>query len=101
MTSSAQRQQWIESAAQMFRKHFEWCGYTIPNNVRLSIGIPKGRHGGKKAVGQCWSNRMSSDDHFEIFASPEYGHKGTPDANVTSYMLETIAHELIPCDCRY
>lgn len=97
MTPSMQRQEWIEKAVAAFRFHFSSNFYIIPDNVRVSVGIPKGSHGGKKAIGQCWSNLASEDGHFEIFASPELGFRGKPKPGnqATIDMLETIAHELI------
>lgn len=87
MTNSLERQMWLEKAVVGFRGHFLDCGWTIPNNVRVSVGIPKGMHGQKKAIGQCWSDKVVSDGHYEIFSSPEQGHEVDH--------LETIAHELI------
>lgn len=87
MSTSLERQMWIEKAVQCFRIHFQECGWTIPQNVRVSIGIPKGMHGQKKAIGQCWSDRATSDGYYEIFSSPEQGQEFDH--------LETIAHELI------
>lgn len=86
-TSSLERQMWIEKAVVHFRQHFQECGWTIPNNVRVSIGIPKGMHGSKKAIGQCWPDTVSFDGHYEIFSSPELSKEVD--------VLETIAHELI------
>jgi hypothetical protein len=87
MSTSIQRQEWIESAVKEFKKHFLDCGWLVPDNVRISVGIPKGMHGSKRAIGQCWSNLLSSDGHYEIFVSPELGKEAD--------VLETIAHELI------
>lgn len=95
MTTSTERQQWLENSVKLFRTHFEWCGFPIPDNVRVSIGLPKGRHGNQKALGQCWSQELSNDNYFEIFVSPEFGHSGEPSTEVTLCMLETIAHELV------
>jgi hypothetical protein len=74
-TPSMIRQNWIEQA---------------------SVGFPKGMHGGKKAIGQCWSMKASSDGYFELFTSPELGHDGKPKPGNkgTRDQLETIAHEL-------
>lgn len=95
MTSSAERHAWLEQAMFEFRGVFFVAGYVVPNNVRISIGFPRGMHGGKKAIGQCWSHKASRDGHYEIFATPELGHDGKPVPKATADMLETIAHELI------
>jgi hypothetical protein len=86
MSTSIKRQEWIESAVKQFRMHFADNYWTVPDNGRISVGIPKGMHGSKKAIGQCWSNICSTDDYYEIFVSPELGKEID--------VLETIAHEL-------
>lgn len=47
-TPSMIRQMWIENATIEFRAHFTRFGYQIPAEVRVSVGFPKGSHGGKK-----------------------------------------------------
>jgi hypothetical protein len=95
MASSAVRQKWLEDAMQEFRIIFFTKGYTVPEKVRISIGFPRGMHGGKKAIGQCWSHKASSDGYYEIFASPELGNDGKPKPSATADMLETVAHEMV------
>lgn len=97
MATSMQRQEWIEKAVTALRYHFSSNWYVVPDNVRVSVGIPKGSHGAHKAIGQCWSDLASEDGHFEIFASPELGFKGEPKPGnqATIDMLATIAHELV------
>lgn len=73
MSTSLERQMWLEKVVLALRQHFLDCGWTVPHNVRVSIGIPKGMHGQKKAIGQCWSDRATSDGYYEIFSSPEQG----------------------------
>lgn len=87
MSSSLERQMWVENAVKCFRQHFTECGWIVPENVRVSVGIPKGMHGQKKAIGQCWSDKSTSDGYYEIFTSPEQGKEKDH--------LETIAHELV------
>lgn len=81
------RQKWVEDAAQMFKQHFKNNWWTIPDNVRLSIGFPVGAKDGKKVLGQCFDKQFSNDGHYEIFLSPDYIS--------TNEMLMTIAHELV------
>ncbi len=86
MSTSIARQQWVENAVSAFRLHFIACGWNVPDNVRISVGIPK-YSGHVKAIGQCWPVEASSDGYYEIFCSPE---QGTEEMH-----LETIAHELV------
>jgi hypothetical protein len=81
------RQEWIEEAVEMFRKHFHVNWWTVPVNIRFSIGYPVGVKDGKRKLGQCIHSMHSADSHAEIFLSPDYTH--------TQEILETIAHEMI------
>lgn len=86
-TPSAIRQHWIEEAAIMFRDHFKANGYTVPDNVRFSIGFPVGAKDGKRKMGQCFPAEYTSDNNHEIFLSPHY--------DSTEELLNTIAHEMV------
>lgn len=87
-TASLIRQKYLEAAVVECRKHFADCGYELPREgFRISVGFPRGSHGGKKAIGQCWPVRASTDQHCEMFISPEL--------RVSKQVLETIMHELI------
>lgn len=87
------RAQWIEDASDELRKLFKLKGHEVPATVRTSIGWPKGSHGGKRAIGQCWSVDASSDKHNEIFLSPELGHGGKSTVAGSVRMLGVLAHE--------
>jgi hypothetical protein len=62
--------------------------WSIPDNVRVSIGFTKW-NGWHHSIGQCWLPTASSDNHFEIFVSPQIG-----DAKETIEIIATLAHEL-------
>jgi hypothetical protein len=84
--TSVARHAWLETATSDLRSHFIACGYTVPMNVRVSIGWPKGSRGGHKA-GQCWAATVCTDGHFEIFVSPSL--RDSLD------IFATLAHELV------
>lgn len=94
-TSSLARQRWLEDVVVECRKHLKACGFTCKDNVRISIGFPKGSHGGKKAIGQCWPFQASTDKFSEIFISPELKD--------STAIIETTFHELVHhiagCEC--
>lgn len=87
-TPSSERQEWVEKALVRLRAHFKDCGYAVPENIRITIGWPKG---GRKRIGECFFTENSSDQHFEIFISPVLG-KGSEHAN--QYVMEVMAHEI-------
>lgn len=88
VTPSMERQEWIEKALKALRVHFDRFGYSVPENVRVTIGFPKG---GRTRIGECHYTENSADNHFEIFISPELG-QGSKYANQP--IIEVIAHEI-------
>src|SRR5262249_47780291 len=70
ITSSFERQRWLEAAVEALRAKFADAGYAIPDKVRVSIGWPK-RAASCGAIGECWATEASSDRHAELFISPE------------------------------
>lgn len=87
MTTSAARHAWIEKATVALRRRFAGLGYTVPQQLRVSIGFPKGTRGGNHLLGQCWGTKASTDGHHELFISPEL----TDDAR----LMDVLAHELV------
>jgi hypothetical protein len=86
ITSSLQRQQWLELAVEALRLRFADAGYSIPQNIRVAIGWPK-RAASCGAIGECWAVEASSDQHAELFISPQL----TEGARI----LDVLAHELV------
>ena len=87
--SSLVRHQWLEQAVAELRPRFAAAGYEVPSNVRVSIGFPKHVRW-RRCIGQCWYSSMSSDEHVEIFISPELG-----TAEQTPRIVGVVAHELV------
>jgi hypothetical protein len=83
---SLERQQWLELAVTALRAKFREAGYDVPRRIRVSIGWPR-RAAGCGAVGECWSTKASSDQHAELFISPEL----MDGAGI----LEILAHECV------
>lgn len=84
------RQQWISSAAGLLRPRFTGHGYTIPANLRISIGWPKGAKGRKgttDTVGACHPPEASADGHYEVFISPILENENR--------IVGVLAHELV------
>lgn len=81
------RQEWLEQSVVFFRDYFKSNWWTVPDNVRVSIGFPVGAKDGKRILGQCFPREYSNDGHWEIFISPNYIN--------SVEILETIAHELV------
>lgn len=91
---SLARQTWLHDAEVALRDLFKDKGYKVPKDVRTSIGFPKGTRDGKLAIGQCWALEASTDQHSEIFISPELGHTGKVDTMGSIRIIGVLAHEL-------
>lgn len=80
------REQWLNEFTRRARPVFKARGYTIPDNVRVSVGFTsKGARSNR--IGECWSSHASEDGVFEIFITPAIG-----DA---SRIADIHTHELI------
>ena len=74
-----------EAGVEALRVKFADAGYSVPKQIRVSIGWPK-RAGSCGAIGECWSIDASSDKHAELFISPQL----TEGVRI----LDVLAHEL-------
>lgn len=88
VSSSLARQRWLEAGAMALRSLFAEKGFEVPAAVRVSVGWPRGSHGKGRAIGQCWYAEGSSDNHNEIFVSPELGGE-----TMSVRILDVLAHE--------
>jgi hypothetical protein len=79
------REQWLNAFVDASRPVFSALGYSVPRNLRVSVGFPSsGRKG--KAIGECWSSVCSADGTFEIFIHP------TQDA--PARVCDVLTHEV-------
>jgi hypothetical protein len=81
---SLKRQVWFEAVVLALRVRFAAAGYTIPNQVRISVGWPKSAPCG--IAGACFPDALSSDAHFEMFIVPEMTDATT--------LIAVAAHEV-------
>lgn len=86
VTPSQERQHWLVHVVDALRTKFAEAGYTVPQNLRVSIGWPK-RAASCGAIGECWSTTASSDQHAELFVSPVL----TEGCRI----VDVLAHELV------
>jgi hypothetical protein len=78
------RETWLNEFAAKAAPHFEALGKPLPP-FRVAVGfVSTGKDGG--AIGECWSNKCSADNHFEIFIRP--------DAQDTRRVAFVLVHEL-------
>jgi hypothetical protein len=68
--ASVQRQLWLTAALEELRVRFHKAGFELPEQLRISLGWPKGGSGTEK-IGQYFAPKVSGDEHHEIFISPK------------------------------
>jgi len=78
------REEWLNDFVKAARPIFAERGFTIPEKVRVSVGFMKG---GRKAIGQCWSDKASEDGTFEIFV--------IPTLDDSARIADVVTHELV------
>jgi hypothetical protein len=82
------REQWLEAAITALRSDFVAQGATIPSTVKVSVGWPLGKRGGKcQTIGQAFSANCSARGYNETFISPAI--------NDSTIVLSTLVHELV------
>jgi len=80
------REDWLNRAVDLMRnKLFAEARFKVPSAVRISVGFPSTKRGGR--IGECWNPANSGDKHSEIFIHPKL------DDAVR--VLDVTAHELI------
>ena len=94
MSTPSTRESWLLAAVDLLRPLFLNCEYVVPTEILVSCGFAstglRSHH-----IGQCWSQRSSSDAKNQIFISPVLGE---PVA-----VLDTLMHELVHAvdDCQH
>ena len=78
------REQYLNEAKGIFKGLFAEHGHKIPDNIRISCGFARGS---RKAIGQCFNEKLSKDSTIEIFICPTQSD--------TNRVCDILAHELI------
>jgi len=68
MLNRLTREGWLELAIEKLRPLFKEHGCVLPDNIRVTVGFTS--RGGKKAIGQVWSETASEGGFYEIFIHP-------------------------------
>lgn len=80
------REEWLAAFIVRSRDVFDALAYSVPTNVRASIGYTS-RGGRGKRIGECHSVSASADATFEIFVTPALG--------CPFKIAEVVTHELV------
>ena len=85
-TQHETREAYLNAFVAAARDKFAEVGSPIPAKVRVAIGWPSAGSN-SRVVGECWSDTVSADGHFEIFIVPR---EGCPIE-----ICDTLTHELV------
>lgn len=85
------REAWLKAAESLMSSWIEIEGHAYPTNTRVSCGFPKSGKGRGKHIGQCWSEVVSGDKHFEIFITPELSDAG----EVCAVLIHEMVHATV------
>ena len=85
----ATREEWLMEFVGAMRPAFAETGSPLPEKVRVSCGFPKGC---RKAIGQCWSDKVSEDGAREIFVSPVLSEA----PRVCDVVIHELVHAALP-----
>lgn len=81
------RETWLNLITDKhIRPFFQAKGYTIPAKVRMSCAFTSSGSRGK-SIGECWNDKNSQDQTFEIFI--------TPKISDSSRVVDILIHELV------
>ena len=78
------REEFLNGALGILKPLFLSHGHSIPDNIRISCGFARGS---RKAIGQCFNEKMSKDSTIEIFICPTQSD--------TLRVIDILAHEAI------
>jgi hypothetical protein len=80
------REQWLtESIMILVKEKFKPAGYKF-NKIRVSVGFP---YSGKKAIGEWWPPKTSTDNHASIFIHPGQGNP----IDVLGVLVHELCHD--------
>jgi len=88
------REKWLNEAVEAIQPIFTAKGYQVPQKIRVSVGFP---YRGRKALGQCFSTKVSADGSFEVFVSPTIACPLT----VLAILVHEIAHTVVGTEAKH
>jgi ribosomal protein S27E len=81
-------EQWLNKFMQAAAPHFARCGYPLPPNTRVRIGLPSTGYR-SNVIGECFAPSVSSDGHYEIYISPKVSEG---DARIADILTHELCH---------
>jgi len=85
------REQWLNACVMAHRPFFDAAGYSLPLNIRASIGFPINGIRSSE-IGVIVYPEASTDSHYEIFINPILKDGATVGE---STIASTLTHELV------
>jgi len=88
------REEWLNDLLNFVRSDFAKAGYSLPSNIRVSVGFPSKRATANygRRIGEVHSMQASEDRHYEIYISPTI--TGADDTATSNSYSAVLIHEL-------
>lgn len=92
----ATREEWLLEAVVRIAPLFSARDYTVPENLNVSCGFPSRNalSDKKQAIGECWSDKASQGNQFEIFISPILSEP----VRVLGVLVHELCHAIVGHD---
>ena len=92
----ATREAWLGAAAGELRRDFRDRGYDLPDKIRFALAFPStGRFG--KRIGECWTDKASSDGAVEIFIRVDQDDP----VEVLAILVHELVHAAVGTDAKH
>ncbi len=93
------REAYLQKAIDLLRPDFHTAGFSLPENIRVSVGFPsRGALGTKKrTLGECWSSKAATDKSHAIFISPLMGKAD----EVLAVLVHEACHAAVGVECKH
>lgn len=86
--SVVNREAWLNLVVERFRPWFIAHGFEIPEKVKVTVGFPF--RGKKNTVGQCFSEKASTGNYWEIFIHPKIDDPFTAICILCHELVHTV-----------
>lgn len=98
LDTSANREQWLQNAANAMMPWLAEIDDVEPVPVHVSVGWPStgGLSTKARTLAECWPRDRSEDGVNQIFISPVQGHEDTTD--ILGCLLHEMVHAVDDCE---
>jgi len=91
------REQWLMAGLELLKPLFTSADAKVPKKIRVSCGFPSRSALSVKRtrIGECWSDKASGGNYFEIFVSPLLNDP----VRVLDVLTHEVVHAVVGLEC--